>query len=145
MANPATHEDANLILRLYELRREPKMRQAREWFAARFKASTMEEAEALCPPGSEQNAYFRMVTTYWDMAASFVVSGVLNADLFFESNQEMLYVWEKVRFLIPAWREKARHPYLAHNLEQAAAMFVDWGKARSPEFYTAFGDRVRSA
>jgi hypothetical protein len=143
MPIPPTHEDANLILRLYELRREPKLRQARDWFAAGFHARTLEEAEAACPPDSEQNAYMRMVTSYWEMAASFLVTGVLNPDLFFESGQELLFVWEKIRPLVPAWREKFRNPQLAHNLERAAAMYLEWGNTRAPEFYGGFGDRVR--
>jgi hypothetical protein len=144
MTNVPTYDDANLILRLYELRREPKMRHAREWFLTDFRAATPEDADALCPPGSEHHAYFRMVVTYWDMAASFVVSGVLNPDLFFESNQEMLAVWEKIRLLVPAWRARFKHPYLAHNLEKAAHMFLEWGAERSPDFYAAFGDTVRA-
>jgi hypothetical protein len=143
MTNVPTYDDANLILRLYELRRELKMRQAREWFLTDFRAATPEEFEALCPPGSEHHAYFRMVVTYWDMAASFVVSGVLNAELFFESNQEMLAVWEKLRPLIPAWRERFKHPYIAHNLEKAGDMFLKWGAGRAPEFYASFGDGIR--
>src|SRR5690242_1017797 len=93
----ATYEDANLILRLYELRREEKLRAARDWVGRSFSATTPEELMAALPPGSQENAYFRMVIGYWEMAASFVASGVLNKELFFESNGEMLFLWEKVR------------------------------------------------
>jgi hypothetical protein len=58
MSQP-TYDDANLLLRLYELRREPKMRDARNWFFGNFKCKTMAEFGQLCPPGSEPNAYFR--------------------------------------------------------------------------------------
>jgi hypothetical protein len=74
----ATYEEANLLLRLYELRREERLRKAREWFIKNFHASTMEEFQKLCPLNSEENAFYRMVVSYWDMAASFVAGGVLH-------------------------------------------------------------------
>src|SRR5689334_11559267 len=102
METMASHEDAQLILRLYELRREDTLRKARAWFVQNYHVTTLEESNALCPPGSEQNAFLRMVTSYWEMAASFVVCGVLNQELFFQSNQELLLVWTRVRGIVPA-------------------------------------------
>src|SRR5437763_17211332 len=110
MANQATYDDANLVLRLYELRREEKMRKAREWFGQNYRANTMEEAMQIIPMGSETNAYFRMVVSYWEMAASFVTSGVLNQELFFESNGELLFVWERVKPILPAFRAMTKNP-----------------------------------
>src|SRR5579872_3525093 len=88
---PATYEDANLLLRLYDLRREEKLRAARDWFAKNFHAGTMEETQKLCPFGSEENTYFRMVVGYWDMAASFVTAGVLHQELFAQNSRELLF------------------------------------------------------
>src|SRR5262245_51627764 len=104
MANQATYDDANLILRLYEIRREEKMRVARDWFMKNYRANSLEEAMQIIPMGSEQNAYFRMVVSYWEMAASFVTAGVLNQDLFFQSNGELLFVWERTRPVVQAFR-----------------------------------------
>ncbi len=59
----ATYDDVNLILKLYELRREDKMRAARSWFAANFKCKSMAEFGPLCPPGSESNAVMRQITS----------------------------------------------------------------------------------
>ena len=95
----------NLILRLYEMRREDRLREARKWFTGSFKVKTFEEFQALCPPGSEPNASYRMVITYWEMVASFLTSGVLNAELFYQSGRELLLVWERVRDIVPAMRE----------------------------------------
>ena len=67
----ATYDDVNLIVKLYDMRREERMRLARAWFAGSFKAKTMEDFAALCPAGSEQSASFRMVTSYWEMVGSF--------------------------------------------------------------------------
>ena len=58
-----SHDDANLILRLYEMRREETMRKARQWFVQNYYVNTLEDSGALCPPGSEENAYLRMVTS----------------------------------------------------------------------------------
>ena len=88
----ATYDDVNLILRLYEMRRDDRLREARKWFTGSFKVKTFEEFTALCPPGSEPNASYRMVTTYWEMVASFLTSGVLNAELFYQSGRELLFV-----------------------------------------------------
>jgi len=87
-----TYDDVRLILKLYDMRREARMREARKWFGTYFKAKTLEEFNALCPPGSEPNASYRMLTSYWEMVASFVTNGVLHQELFFEGNREFLVV-----------------------------------------------------
>ena len=81
----ATYQDAQLLLSLYDLRREERLRAARAWFTGNFSAGSLAEALEKYPPGSDQNAYYRMVGTYWDMAASFVVRGVLHEELFLTS------------------------------------------------------------
>jgi hypothetical protein len=90
----ATYQDADLLLKLYDMRREEKLRAARAWFTRDFSAQSFSEALDKYPPGSEHNAYFRMVATYWDMAAAFVVRGILHEELFFDTSNEMLIVWE---------------------------------------------------
>ncbi len=139
----ATFDDVNLILRLYELRREAKLRAAREWFAKNFKASTPEELAALCPPGSEENAYYRMVVSYWEMAASFITSGVLNQELFFQSGGELLLVYERIKELLPKLRDQFRNPLLYANLEKVALAFIKWMNKNAPGAYDAFAARVR--
>jgi hypothetical protein len=139
----ATYDDVRLILKLYELRREERLRQARVWFTASFKAKTPEELASLCPPGSEQSASFRMVTTYWEMVASFLTTGVLNAELFYQSGRELLLVWERVRDLLPHMREQYKHPNELRNLETAAKAYVDWWNKQTPGAYDAFSKRVR--
>jgi hypothetical protein len=137
-----THEDANLILRLYDLRREPRMRQARDWFFRYFRVKTMEEFLALCPPGSDANASYRMLTTYWEMAASFVVHGTLDRELFFENDQELLFLWERVRELLPRLREAYKNPMSLKNVERVAGWFIDWWEARAPGAHAAFAARI---
>lgn len=139
----ATYDDVNLILRLYELRREPKLREARKWFAESFRAKTVEEVAALCPPGSEANAFLRMVTSYWEMAASFVGGGVLNQELFFQNCREMLFVWERIRDTVPKAREIYQDPSAFKNMETVAKAFIQWMNRQSPGMYPEFAARVR--
>jgi hypothetical protein len=139
----ATYDDVNLILRLYEMRREDRLREARKWFTGSFKVKSFEEFQALCPPGSDPNASYRMVTTYWEMVASFLTSGVLNAELFYQSGRELLFVWERLREIVPAARDFYKHPREMKNLEEAAAAYISWWNHTSPGAYDAFVKRVR--
>ena len=139
----ATYDDVNTVIKLYELRREDRMRDARRWFAASFKVKTIEDFQALCPPGSEANASYRMVVTYWDMVASFLTSGVLNQELFFQSGGELLFVWERLRDIVPQLRETYNNPTQYRNLEQTADAFIQWWKKQAPGAYEAFSKRIR--
>ena len=138
-----TYDDVNLVLKLYDMRREPRMREARRWFSASFKARSLDDFNALCPPGSEQHASFRMVTTYWDMAASFVTSGVLNDELFFQTGRELLFCWERVRDLVPHIRELYKNSLEFRNLEAVAKVYIKWWNKQAPRAYEAFSKRVR--
>jgi hypothetical protein len=142
-AGKPSYQDVDLILRLYEMRREARMREARRWFAAHFKAKTMDEYNVTCPPGSEPNASFRMLTSYWEMVASFVANGVLNQELFFQSNREFLFVWERMRDMAPEYRKAVSSPIEWKNLETVSAAYVQWWNQRAPGAYDAFSKRVR--
>jgi hypothetical protein len=139
----ATYDDANLILRLYELRREEKMRAARNWFVANFRCKSLAEMQALCPPGTEHNAYYRQVASYWDMAGSFVNAGVLNADLFFANTREILLVWERLKPVIAEIRASFKDPTYLSNLEkagEACAAYIT--RTAGEEAYKTFAARV---
>jgi hypothetical protein len=144
MPTQATYDDANLCLRLYELRREDTLRRARAWFAQNFGPTTMEELTKVAPPGSQENTYMRMVTSYWDMAAAFVTSGVLNQELFFQTNPECLFVWERFRHLLPALREAFKNPKAYHNLETVGNAFMKHMEAGGPEALPAFQTRINA-
>jgi hypothetical protein len=143
MAHTATYDDVNLILRLYEMRREEKLRQARDWFSKSFKVKSMEEFNKLCPPTFDTNAYFRMVISYWEMVASFITAGVLNEELFFQSGMEMLFCWERVRDLVPEARVQFKNENLYKNLETVATHLIQHLEKNSPGSYDAFSTRVR--
>ena len=139
----ATYDDVNLIVKLYELRREDRLREARRWFIASCKVKTLEEFQALCPPGSEPNASYRMVTTYWEMVASFLTSGVVNQELFFQTGRELLVIWERVRDLLPEVRAANKNPLELKNLELAATAYAEWWHEHAPGAYEAFRTRIR--
>lgn len=138
MPTQATYDDANLILRLYELRREEKLRQAREWFGGKFNPTSFADMQRIAPPGSKENAYMRMVASYWETAASFVTAGVLNQELFFQSNGELLVVWERMRALVPELRAMFKNPNSFRNLETVGNAYIKWMEAQGPEAYPAF-------
>lgn len=138
----ATYDDANLLLRLYEMRREEKMREARAWFVANFKPKSMADIQQLCPPGSETNARMRMVSTYWDMAASFVTSGVLNPDLFYSNCRECLLVAIRLRPVLAEIRATYKDPTFLANLETVAQQYSDYLNRVSPGTLDAFTARI---
>ena len=124
--------DANLVLQIYDIRREKKMRKAREWFMQSFKVSNMDEFNELCPMGSQENAYFRMVVSYWDMVASFLVRKALHRRLFYESGGEMIFVWARVEPLLKAFREIFQDPSVLRNYESAVKDYIKWKEKRCP-------------
>jgi hypothetical protein len=133
------HRDVDVILKLYELRREDRMRKARAWLFG-YKATNIAEHQAACPPGSDADAYFRMVTSYWDMAASFVTSGAVNKDLFLQSTGEALFVWEKAKAAITEGRKAMQNPKYLSNLEALAEGLIE---RMGPTAYEAFSARIR--
>ncbi len=98
----ASHADAELILKLYELRTEATMREARKWFLIEFWPETVEEFfTVLNEFGSQRNAYLRQVVSYWEMAAAFVLHGAVSADLFLDTNGEPFFYAAKLAHLLP--------------------------------------------
>lgn len=133
MREHADHHDAELLLRLYELRREERLRQAREWFTREFKADSPEDFAKRVPRGSAEHTSYRMVTSYWEMAASLVNRGLIDEDLFFENTAEFWVVWQRIKHLAPATRELFKNPHVWKNLEAASEKFEKWMSDRAPE------------
>ncbi len=139
------HHDAELLLRLYDLRREEKLRRAREWFVHELREQSAEEFGKKFPPGSEENAFFRMVVTYWDMVGSIVNSGLIRQDFFFQNTGEFFGVWERIKGMVPATREKFKNPHMWENLEQMAANYAKWMNTRAPGAIDAYRERIAAA
>ncbi|MGB8887706.1 MAG: hypothetical protein WCC87_13340 [Candidatus Korobacteraceae bacterium] len=114
----ATHHDAELILKLYDLRREPVMRQARE-FVATFAPKSIDELMAVTFAfGTKENAYVRQVLGYWEMVASLIVHGTLNAELAQDTLGEMNFVYARVQPFLKEMREKLNSPEFLQNVEK---------------------------
>lgn len=104
----ANSADAEIILKLYELRTETVMRQARAWLTGEFWPGSADEFfEVLHDSGSQRNAWLTQVVSYWEMAASLVLHGALSADLFVDCNPEPLYILAKLAPILPEIHAKA--------------------------------------
>jgi len=127
-----TYEEVNLMLRLYDLRREPRLRQARSWFVEHFHPQSPEEMMKSHPQGSDEYTYIRMVISYWDMVASIVNRGMINDELFFDSNGEIWVVWDRIRSIVPTWRAAFKNPNLFHHIEDTCKRLETWREKRAP-------------
>lgn len=109
-------KSAELILKLYELRREPVMRKARDWMFS-FNPTSAEDVEkTMMDP--EVGGYLRMVLSYWDMAAALVAHGAIDEDLFYETNGEYIGVFAKIEPFLEELRKKWEMPEAFRNLEK---------------------------
>jgi len=133
----ATYEDAKLIMDLYQLRREERLRKARDWFQKEMSAASLKEYREKYPPGSEQDAFFGMVIGYWEMASAFLAKGIVHEELFLETNGELWTIWEKAKPLVEEYRGLLKNPALFGNLEKAAARYIAWTERNAPGSYEA--------
>ncbi len=108
------HHDAELILKLYDLRREATMREARNWFFTFNPTSIQDVMEALI---GEHSGHYRMVVSYWDMAAALVNKGAIDEELFNETNGEHIFVYAKIQPVIEEVRTLFGNPDFLRNLE----------------------------
>lgn len=130
--NEVSIEQVNLLLKLYDMRREPKLREARDWFAKNFHPKTIEDVMKICPPGSEGNAFMRQVLSYWEMVTSIANRGVIDSDFFFENTGEQWAAFEQVKPVLAAWRQLFSSPKFLANLEQNCANLEAWRERRNP-------------
>ncbi|MCU1286897.1 MAG: hypothetical protein JWO13_3247 [Acidobacteriales bacterium] len=113
----ATPADANIILKLYKLRTEETMRKARKFVAIEFSPKSIEDVVKLQSSfGTDENAYYRQVMSYWDMAASFVTRGAVNVELFSDSAGELFFLFAKFRPFMAEIRKT--NPQFLANMEK---------------------------
>jgi hypothetical protein len=123
MAKKATPHDAQLILKLYDLRREPEMRKARNWLVTEFWPQSADDLiKVVNSFPSQENAWLRQVGSYWDMAAAFVLHGALDEELFLQPgcSGEMFFVFAKIHPFLKEFREKTNNPDAFANIEKVA-------------------------
>ena len=121
MPKKPTAADAELILKLYDLRREPEMRKARNWWLVNFWPESADDFMKLSAAlGSQENNWFHQVSGYWNMAASLAMHGALSAELFLEPSfsGEMFVIFAKVNPFLKELRERMKNPNLYANVER---------------------------
>ena len=115
----ASAKDAQIVMQLYDLRREARMREARDFFIVQFFPESAEDVVKLANSfGSKENTYFRQVYSYWNMAASLVVQGAVDKDLFNAWATEMYFVWAKIQPYIQEVRSAMGLPDYLQNVEK---------------------------
>jgi hypothetical protein len=122
MPKKPTIDDARLILELYDLRRETELRKARQWWLITFWPKTADDfVKVATAMGSEENNWLRQVGSYWGIAVSFVLNGVVSEKLFFQLSfcGELYFIFAKVRPLLTEIRGKMNNPELFLNMEKA--------------------------
>ena len=145
MATKPTHGQAQLHLQVFEQRREPRLRQARDWFFQNYFANTMEESMKLAPMGTEQGTNVMMVFSYWEQTCALVNYGLLHEDLFFETTGEFFGVWEALKPVVPEFRQRFVNPNLLGNLEKAAQRFEVWSEQKAPGHIAAMRQYMQQA
>jgi hypothetical protein len=121
MSKKPTAADAQLIMQLYDLRREAEMRKARSWWLGEFWPQSADDFMKIAGAmGSQENNWLRQVGGYWSMAASFVLHGAVSEELFIQPavSGEMVFVFAKVQPFLKELREKSGDPQLFGNIEK---------------------------
>src|SRR6266576_2067784 len=106
MGTKPTHEQAQLHLQIYEMRREAQLRKARDWFFNNYFADNLDDAMRIAAPGTEAGTFVMMVFGYWDQACALLNYGLLHEDLFFETSGEFFAVWERIKPGIQEGRQR---------------------------------------
>src|SRR6202047_476718 len=127
-----SYDEVNLMLQLYDRRREPRLRQARSWFVEHFHPQSPEDMMQKYPQSSEENTYIRMVISYWEMVSSIVHRGLINDELLLESNGELWVVWDRMRAVVPTWRSAFKNPHLFSNIEETCKRLEVWRGRQTP-------------
>ncbi len=146
MAKKATAHDAQLIMKLYDLRREAEMRKARHWFTAEFWPQSADELiKVVSAFPSQENAWFRQVGGYWDMAATFVLHGALNEELFLQPgcSDEMFFIFAKIHPYLKEFREKTNNPDAFGHIEKVATR-TKTARKRLERFSKNFEGRLKA-
>jgi len=140
-----THAQAQLHLQLYDLRREARLRQARDWFLQHYLPEKPEDMLRLAPPGSPENTSMRMVISYWDQACVFLDHGLLHQELLFETTNEFYIVWQRIRPFVAGIRDYLKNPRLFEALEKHATAYEVWAERRTPGYVAAMLQATRPA
>ena len=143
MDTKPTFEQAELHLKVYDQRREAKLRQARDWFFKNYQVNSIEDAMRIAPMGSENGAFVSMVVSYWEQTCALLNYGLLHEDLFFETSGEFFGVWEMIKPVVPEFRQRFVMKTFCANLEKAAQRYEKWIEGRSPGHVSAMREFMK--
>jgi hypothetical protein len=143
METKPTQEQAQLHLQVFEMRREARLRQARDWFFKNYVVENLDDAMRIAAPGTENGAFAMMVLSYWEQACTLLNYGLLHDELFFQTSGEFFGVWEMVKPVVAAFREKFVNKLFLANLEKAAQRYETWIETRSPGHTAAMRQFVK--
>jgi len=132
MDTKPTHEQAQLHLQVFEMRREARLRQGRDWFFKNYHVENLDDAMRIAAPGTEGGALSMMVLSYWEQACALLNYGLLHEGLFFETSGEFYGAWAMAKPMVPQAREKFANRQFLANLEKAAQRYEAWMESRSP-------------
>jgi hypothetical protein len=125
-----THAQADLMLKLYDMRREPRLREARDWYVRNFHPASVDDVyKTMAGP---ESGSLRMVISYWEMCANMVNRGLIDEEFFFENTGEQWLIWERIKAFVPTMRERSKNPHQFGNLEKHVAHMEAWREKRAP-------------
>jgi hypothetical protein len=143
MDTKPTHEQAQLHLQIYDLRREAKLRQARDWFFRNYFVENLDDAMRIASPLSEGGAFVGMVLGYWEQACALLNAGLLHEDLFFQTSGEFFGIWERCKAIVPQAREKFAYPLYLSEMEKAAKRYEAWTEKHAPGHVAAMREFMK--
>ncbi len=145
---PATHHDADVVIRLYEIRREETMRKARKFMTENFWPQSADDIVKLAQAfGTEENAYWRQITSYWEMATSLVHRGAVDPGLFSDWSAEAFFLYGKLQPYLDEARQKLESPQMLGNLEKFVNLTPEF-REKTQKFIARakmLGPRMRAA
>ena len=143
METKPTHEQAQLHLQIYEMRREARLREGRDWLFKNFFVENLDDWMRIAGPMTDKGGLVMMVLTYWDQACAMLNYGLLHENLFFETSGEFFGVWERVKPALSQARERfSNQQFLAH-LEKAGQRYETWIEKRSPGHIAAMREFMK--
>jgi hypothetical protein len=143
METKPTYEQGKLHLQIYEMRREARLRQARDWFFKNYFVESFEDAMRVGAPGTESGTNAMMVASYWEQACAFLNYGLLHEDLFFDTSGEFFGVWQRLKPMVPGFREQFKTPLFLAHLEKSAERYEAWMEKRAPGHIERMGEFMK--
>lgn len=143
MATKPTFEQAQLHLQVFDQRREPKLREARDWFFKNYIANTFDDAMRIAAPGTPGGTNVMMVFGYWEQTCALLNYDLLHEDLFFQTSGEFFGVWERVKPFVEEGRKRFSNKLFLAHVEKAAKRYEQWSEEHMPGHVAAMRQMMK--